>query len=64
MKMWRKCSKGEVKMEKKVWEELAAIKTDIKWIKKTLGNHLKHHWAVELGLLLALIGALLKLIIK
>jgi len=45
-------------------EELAAIKTDIAWIKKTLSNHLRHHWALEIGLLTALITALLHYLMR
>lgn len=31
------------------------IYSEIKHIKKTLGNHLKHHWFIEGGFVLALL---------
>lgn len=30
---------------------LAEIKTDVCWIKKIMGNHLKHHWVVTLAVI-------------
>jgi len=35
---------------------LIHLQTDICWIKKVLNNHLRHHWAVELLMLAAIIG--------
>lgn len=28
---------------------LVQVSTDICWLKKIMGNHLKHHWAVTLA---------------
>jgi len=52
-----------MKEMEEIREELAAIKTDICWIKKTLNNHLKHHWTAEIGLILALLGVILKFLL-
>ncbi len=34
-------------------EILQELKTDMCWVKKILGNHLKHHWAITLAALAA-----------
>lgn len=41
---------------------LIELKNDVGWIKKIMGNHLKHHWAVTLAVVtcsLCTIGSLL-----
>jgi hypothetical protein len=43
---------------------LTQLANDVCWIKNALANHLKHHWAVELALLVALIGVVIKAIWK
>jgi len=46
-------------MEKKEDHDLLmSVVNDICWIKKVMGNHLKHHWALEIGIVLALLGAI------
>jgi len=50
-------------MNKTDREQLAEFKQDIKWIKKMLGNHLKHHWAVTLSLLGITFSSILTLLI-
>lgn len=37
---------------------LMELKADICWIKKMCSNHLKHHWLLEAGIVLALLGAI------
>ena len=48
-------------------EQLGELLADVKWLKKTMGNHLAHHWAVTLCLL-GIVGteaaALIMLIVK
>ena len=44
-------------------ERLAELKTDICWIKKMLGNHLRHHWAVTLALLGITLSSVLTLLV-
>jgi len=43
-------------MTKKENEQIAELQVDVRWIKKTLGNHLRHHWYVTMALLVALLG--------
>jgi len=43
-------------MTKKENEQIAKLQVDVCWIKKTLGNHLRHHWYVTMALLVALLG--------
>lgn len=44
--------------------KLCELHADMKWVKKTLTNHLQHHQRYEvalvIGLLLAIVGYLLK----
>ncbi len=46
---------------------LIAIKTDIKWLKAQFGNHLKHHAAINIclvGAVLTAITAILVLVLR
>jgi hypothetical protein len=42
---------------------LLELKGDVCWIKKILGNHLKHHWLITLGALTAAMGSIGTLIV-
>lgn len=42
---------------------LLELKSDIGWIKKILGNHLRHHWLITLGACTAAMAALGSLIV-
>ena len=43
--------------------DVAGLKTDMCWVKKMLGNHYKHQWALMLGLLLGLLGLVGSLVV-
>ena len=43
---------------------LIELYNDVGWIKKLMGNHLKHHWAITLAATGAAISALIALIIS
>lgn len=45
---------------------LVELANDIKWVKETLveqkknfTNHLRHHWVLEVGIILAFVGAVI-----
>jgi len=42
---------------------LLELKTDVCWIKKIVGNHLRHHWMVTLAALAAALSSIGTLII-
>ena len=42
---------------------LITIAKDMYWVKKIMGNHLKHHWMITLGACTAAIGGFITLII-
>ncbi len=41
----------------KIAEDIAEIKTDMKWVKRTLGSHMSQHFKVRLAMLGSLIAA-------
>ena len=41
----------------KIAEDIAEIKTDVSWIKKTLDQHMSQHFKVRLAVLGSLIAA-------
>lgn len=43
---------------------LITLVRDMCWIRKVLGNHLKHHWATELALLTMIGGLITALCLK
>ena len=46
-------------MEKKEDHDLLiSVVKDVSWIKNIMGNHLKHHWGLEVALVIALLMAL------
>jgi len=45
-------------------EVIAEIRTDLKWVKKELCNHLHQHWAVTLALVTIVGGLVVALLIK
>jgi hypothetical protein len=50
--------------EKKDHDILIELSRDVCWLKKAISNHLKHHWAVELALLGAVITLIVTLIVR
>lgn len=42
---------------------LIELKQDLCWVKKVLGNHLRHHWMITLGACTAAMGAFATLIV-
>ncbi len=43
---------------------LIELRKDMQWIKKILGNHLKHHWAIHLATFTALLGLVAVLLLR
>ena len=41
----------------KISEDIAEIKTDVSWIKKTMENHMSQHFKIRLAMLGSLIAA-------
>lgn len=41
----------------RIAEDIAEIKTDMKWVKKTLKLHISHHFMVRLAMISSLIAA-------
>ena len=41
----------------KIAEDIAEIKTDVSWIKKTLDRHMSYHSGVRLAMLASIIAA-------
>lgn len=42
---------------------LIQLCTDVCWLKKVMGNHIKHHWMLTVALAAAAVAALLKWIL-
>lgn len=42
---------------------LVGLEKDMSWLKKIMGNHLKHHWAVTITMCSAVLGLITALII-
>lgn len=53
----------EEEQERDVKDLLVKLGVDMCWVKKTLANHLKHHWMVQL-VLLTFIGGLIIALVK
>jgi len=45
--------------EKSDHDLLVSLGKDMEWVKKSLSNHLAHHSALEVGLAIATLGAVL-----
>lgn len=48
-------------MSKSELERLASIEAKLDGLDKQFSNHLKHHWAIELLLLAAVVGFVVKM---
>ena len=50
--------------EEKDHDILLEVRRDTCWLKKQIANHLKHHFFVNLALLVAIVGLIISLIRK
>jgi len=45
-------------------DKLVRIDTSLAILIKQFNNHLKHHWAIDLGLIIAVLGLITRLFVK
>lgn len=43
---------------------LLLVARDVRWLKKIVGNHIKHHWAITSVLIMAVVALITALIYK
>jgi len=37
---------------------LTELRSDVRWLRDSMRNHLKHHWMLEIALIIMLAGAI------